>query len=61
MWFHFLIAHWQVLPEDIRQQVKAYDVLQRAAQIQTSPSTLTEIQSLERELKQTARHYGWGG
>ncbi|MEW6299349.1 MAG: hypothetical protein AB1671_16685 [Thermodesulfobacteriota bacterium] len=62
MWFHFLIAHWQVLPEEIRQKVKAYDLLRKASQLRAhSPAALNEAKAIEQELKRIARHYGWGG
>lgn len=61
MWFDFLIAHWSVLPEEVRQQVKAYDVLRQAAQFRSPRAVLTEVQSLEVALKKVAHRYGWEG
>lgn len=60
-WFDFLIAHWSVLPEDIHQQLKAYDQLERAAKLQTHRSLVIEIQPLETALKKVAHKYGWKG
>lgn len=60
-WFDFLIAHWDVLPEDIHQQLKAYDQLERAAKLQTHRSLVMEVQPLEAALKKSARRYGWKG
>lgn len=60
-WFEFLIARWDVLPEDIHQQLKAYDQLERAAKLQTHRSLVMEVQPLETALKKSARRYGWKG
>jgi len=60
-WFEFLIARWDVLPEDIHQQLKAYDQLERAAKLQTHRSLVMEGQSLETALKKSARQYEWKG
>ena len=60
-WFEFLIARWDVLPEDIHQQLKAYDQLERAAKLQTHRSLVMEVQPLEAALKKSARRYGWKG
>jgi len=56
-WFEFLIAHWGVLPEDLHQQLKAYDQLERAAKLQTHRSLIIQIQPLEAALKKSARQY----
>jgi len=60
-WFDFLIARWEVLPEDIHQQLKAYDHLERAAKLQTHRSLVMKLQPLETALKKSARQYGWKG
>jgi hypothetical protein len=60
-WFDFLIARWEVLPEDIHQQLKAYDHLERDAKLQTHRSLVMDVQSLETALKKSARQYGWKG
>jgi len=58
-WFEFLIARWEVLPEDIHQQLKVYDQLEKAAKLQAHRSLLLRIQALETALKESARQYGW--
>jgi hypothetical protein len=58
-WFEFLIARWEMLPEDIHQQLKAYDQLERAARLQAHRSLIIKIQPLETALKKSARQYGW--
>jgi len=60
-WFDFLIARWEVLPEDVHQQLKAYDHLERATKLQTHRSLVIEVQSLETALKKSACQYGWKG
>jgi hypothetical protein len=60
-WFEFLIARWEVLPEDIHQQLKVYDQLEKAAKLQAHRSLLIRIQALETVLKKSARQYGWKG
>lgn len=60
-WFEFLSARWVVLPEDLHQQLKTYDQLERAARLQAHRSLLIKIQPLETALKQSARRYGWKG
>lgn len=60
-WFDFLIAQWSRLPEGVRQQVKAYEVLRRAAQFRNPRAALSEVQSLEAALKNAAHQYGWTG
>lgn len=61
IWFDFLIAHWDVLPEDVRLQVKAYEVLRQAAQFHSPRSVLAEVWPLEAALRETARRYGGEG
>lgn len=62
VWFHFLLARWDALPEDIRQKVMTYDIWRTIAQLQTChPAFFEEVRSLERALKQVARRYGWDG
>ena len=60
-WFEFLITRWEMLPEDIHQQLKAYDQMERAAGLQAHRSLIIEIQPLEAALKKSARQYGWKG
>ena len=60
-WFEFLIACWEILPEDVRQQLKAYDQLEKAAQLQAHRSLIIKIQPLKTTLKRMARQYGWKG
>jgi hypothetical protein len=60
-WFDFLIARWEMLPEDLHQQLKAYDQLERAARVQVHRSLIIKIQPLETALKKVARLYGWKG
>jgi hypothetical protein len=60
-WFEFLIARWDMLPEDLHQQLKAYDQLERATKLQAHRSLLIKIQPLETALKKSARQYGWKG
>ena len=45
-WFEFLIARWEVLPEDIHQQLKVYDQLEKAAKLQAHRSLLYKDPSL---------------
>jgi hypothetical protein len=60
-WFEFLSARWEVLPEDLHQQLKVYDQLEKAAKLQAHRSLLIKIQALETALKKSARQYGWKG
>lgn len=60
MWFHFLLGRWQVLPEDVQQQVMAYDIWRTASRLPTCcPAFLDEVHALERTLTQVAQRYGW--
>jgi hypothetical protein len=54
-WFDFLIARWEMLPEDIHQQLKAYDQLEGAARLQAHRSLIIKIEPLETALKKSAR------
>ncbi|MEW6298783.1 MAG: hypothetical protein AB1671_13710 [Thermodesulfobacteriota bacterium] len=60
-WFEFLIARWELLPDDLRQQMQAYNQLERTAEVQAHRSLIIKIKSLETALKTSARRYGWKG
>lgn len=60
-WFEFLIGRWEMLPEDLRQQLQAYDQLDRTVEVQAYRSLIIKVKSLEAALKTSARQYGWDG